>query len=356
MPIVPPRHPALDERAVRKGIAIMLSGLLLFAVMNAMVKQLAAAFPVNQIVFFRGALGLVPLAVLMAVLGVRPQPRVGRIALNLPHVAAMTGTLLLAYVAFATLPLGEVTAIFFLQPVLVAVLSALVLRETVSLKVWAAVGIGFLGVLLIARPSGISTDIGLVYALSAAGLSSITMLQQRHLAVRLDPLEVVFWFMMLSALALLPSLFVWWAAPTAEQWLLLAVMGVVSGVGQFLLILPLKFAPASRLAPIYYTNLIGGIVGGYLCFDEVPDTPMLVGCGIVAVSTALVLTAGQSRTARSDPAAVPPAQPQPTLAPSLSPTPALSAAAVLAASPELFASPALSPAVTSETPHHRRSE
>jgi drug/metabolite transporter (DMT)-like permease len=291
MPILNPPAP-LDERAVRKGILIMLCGLLLFAVLNAMVKELAAAFPVNQIVFFRGFFGLIPLVGLLAAMRIIPRPEPGRVAANLPHVLAMTGTLLLAYVAMGALPLAETTAIFFLTPVLVAVLSAVVLREAIPLRLWAAVSIGFVGVLVIARPSGLSVEMGVAYGLAAAVLGSVSMLQQRHLALRLDPLEVVFWFMALSSLAMLPTLFVWWAWPTPAQWTTLAVMGVVSGVGQFLLILPLKFAPASRLAPMHYTNLLGGIVVGYLWFGEVPDTVMVVGCLIVAGSTALVLAGG----------------------------------------------------------------
>jgi drug/metabolite transporter (DMT)-like permease len=297
----------LEERAARKGIAVMLSGLLLFAGINALVKELASVFPVNQIVFFRGAFGLAPLAALLGATGVAPVFSIRNVLANVPHVIAMTGTLLLAYVAFAILPLSEVTAIFFLQPVLVAVLSSLVLREHVSGRLWIAVGAGFAGVLLIARPSGVSTDIGVAYGLGAAVLGSITMLQQRVLSRRFETLEIVFWFMALSSLAMVPSLLAFWVPPTPLQWAMLAFMGIVSGLGQFLLVLPLRFAPASRLAPVYYSNLLGGLTFGYLWFGESPDATMLVGCVVVVAATALALTAGPARPQPAPPptAAVP---------------------------------------------------
>jgi drug/metabolite transporter (DMT)-like permease len=288
------RELALEERAARKGIAIMLCGLAIFAVLNGIVKDLTKVFPVNEIVFFRGAFGLIPLTCGLTAIETRPRLRFYHAIANLPHVAAMTGTLVFAYIAFATLPLGEVTAIFFLQPVLVAVLSSLYLREIIAPKVWIAVAVGFAGVLLISRPIGFSTDVGVFYALAAAICSAFTMMQQRSLSMRMHTVEILVWFMALSALAMLPSFAVYWVTPTWQQLGFLAVMGLVSGAGQFLLVLPLKFATASRLAPLQYTNLLGGLVVGYLWFSEVPDVAMIIGCAVVVAAAALVVSAGQA--------------------------------------------------------------
>ncbi len=111
-----------------------------------------------------------------------------------------------------------------------------------------------------------------------------------------------------SSLATALSLAAFWILlRTPTQWpALLVVMGVLSGIGQFLLVMPLRFAPASRLAPIYYCNLLGGLTIGYLWFGEVPDAAMLVGCVIVVAATALALTAGPpSAQPAPQPAAVP---------------------------------------------------
>jgi drug/metabolite transporter (DMT)-like permease len=284
---------ALDgsEASIRKGVLIMLAGFALFAIMNAIVKDLAATFPVNQIVFFRGAFGLLPMAVLLAATGVRPTFTLSRVASHLPHVLVMTTVLLTAYVAFGMLPLAEVTAIFFLSPILVALMSALFLKERIALRLWLAVGGGFAGVLLIARPSGLSADLGLVFGAGAAILGAVTMLQQRALSRQNQTLEIVFWFMALSTALMIPTLPLFWVTPDPSEWLVLVMMGIVSCVGQFLIILPLRYAPASRLAPVHYSNLLGGLVVGYLWFGEVPDTIMLLGCVIVVVSTGLVLFA-----------------------------------------------------------------
>jgi drug/metabolite transporter (DMT)-like permease len=312
MPTAVETGPASDERAARKGIAIMLCGLAIFAVLNGMVKDLTKVFPVNEIVFFRGTFGLLPLASAYALSAKRPRFKAAHLIANLPHVAAMTGTLVLAYIAFAILPLGEVTAIFFLQPVLVAALSALYLREAVSPKVWVAVAIGFAGVLLISKPTGFATDIGVFYALGAAICSAFTMLQQRSLSARMDTLEIVLWFMALSSLAMLPTFSLYWVTPSPWQWGMLALMGLVSGGGQFLLVLPLRYAKASRLAPLQYTNLLGGLVVGYLWFAEIPDVVMVIGCAVVVAAAALVISAGPPqpapKPALADPALADPDQ------------------------------------------------
>ncbi len=208
----------------------------------------------------------------------------------------MTTVLLMAYVAFGILPLAEVTAIFFLSPVLVALMSAFFLKEKISQRSGSRLLAGLLGVLLIARPTGISADVGLVYGIGAAILGAVTMLQQRALSQYNDTLEIVFWFMSLSTLLMVPTLPFFWVAPEPSQWLVLIMMGIVSCIGQFLIILPLRYAPASRLAPVHYSNLIGGLVVGYFWFAEVPDAVMLIGCLIVIAATGLVLFAKPALT------------------------------------------------------------
>ncbi|WP_181702442.1 DMT family transporter [Chthonobacter albigriseus] len=302
---------APDERAARKGIAIMLAGIVLFAFMNAVVKELAAVFPVNQIVFFRGLIGLLPLGVLMAMNRVRPTLTIRHAASHVSHAIFMTATLLLSYTAFGLLPLAEVTAIFFLLPVLVALMSAAFLREKISLRLWMAVTGGFLGVLLIARPTGISGGIGVLFGMAGAFAGAISMFQQRTLMRNNDTLEIVFWFMVMSSLMTLPTLAFAWVQPTLEQWVLLLVMGIISSVGQYMIVLPLRYAPASRLAPLHYTNLLGGLIIGYLWFHEVPDAMMLAGCAVVIGATALVLTAKAPAPAPAVIDAVEPLEPEP---------------------------------------------
>lgn len=304
-------EPAPDEGAVRKGMSIMLAGIFLFAFMNAAVKELAAVFPVNQIVFFRGAIGILPIVVLLAIHGGRPTVTPRRIGLHLPHVLLMTGALLLSYTAFGLLPLAEVTAIFFLLPVLVAIISALVLREAVPLRLWTAVVGGFLGVLIIARPSGVSADIGVAFGVGGSLAAAVAMFQQRSLTRDNDSLEIVFWFMVLSTLLMAPTLAFAWIRPTFDQWMLLLVMGVVSSVGQYLIVLPLRYAPAWRLAPLHYTNLLGGLLIGYFWFAEVPDLSMIVGCAVVIAATALVLTARPSTSPAPIPDALTPQEAKP---------------------------------------------
>ncbi len=201
----------------------------------------------------------------------------------------MSATLVCGYVAFARLPLSEATAIFFLQPLIVTALSAIVLREPVSLSAWLAVVGGFAGVLLMAPPTDIRADAGALFAIGAAAFSAVTTMVQRSLSRTESSLSIAIVYCALSSVLFLPSLLVSWVTPGWAQLGGLIAMGLFSGIGQYLMIRALAFATAATLAPAYYVNLLGGIVVGFVWFGEVPTPMVLAGSAMVVVSTLVVL-------------------------------------------------------------------
>ncbi len=152
--------PAIEHRDARKGVLLMLGGLALFSILNGVVKAQAAIFPVNQIVFFRNSFALISLLLLMQWMGRRDLLRTHRPAAQFGQGLCFTGVLLFMFFAYRHLPLADATAISFLQPLLVVILSAPLLGEKVTLSRWVAVGVGFAGVLLMVQPSGNGSLIG----------------------------------------------------------------------------------------------------------------------------------------------------------------------------------------------------
>lgn len=167
-------EPSMDQPV--KGILIMLLNLTVFAVLNDVVKDQMRSFPANEIIFFRNAIGLLPLLALLPRAGgttiLRPQMP----WLHLAQAATMSVCLVLPYTAFDLIPLAEVTAILFLMPVIMTALAHFFLKEKAGLKGWLSVIIGFGGVLVIVRPDGLTPEWGALAGIIAAVFAAIAML------------------------------------------------------------------------------------------------------------------------------------------------------------------------------------
>jgi drug/metabolite transporter (DMT)-like permease len=272
-----------------RGIAIMVVGLLVFAVLNGVVKDQAQRFPVTEIIFFRNLFGLLPLMIAVPFNGGWGLLKPHNIAGHLLQAVAMSITLVCAYVAFATIPLAEATAIMFLQPVILVVLAHIFLRERASLPAWIAVVLGFAGVLLIARPADLGLEPGTLAALAGAFFAAVAIAQVRGLAATNTALTITIWYMLLSTLIFLPTIAFFWTNPSPSDLLALVLMGVASGCGQFLIILPFRYADAATLGPVQYFSIVGGVLVGYFWFAEIPTWTTIAGAVIVMSAMALVL-------------------------------------------------------------------
>lgn len=280
---------ASRPRDPRRGLLLMLVGLALFSILNAVVKAQAQIFPVNQIVFFRNAGGGLALLLLLPWLGQTLQIRLRDLPVNILQTAIMTSGILLTFLAFHLMPLADVMAIGFLQPIAIAVASVLFLGERISRYGWAAVVLGLVGVQLVIMPSGSGVNLG---ALAAAGgmiCSAASMMLQRTLTAHQTPLRITVTFMILSSLALLPSLVMSWVTPSGWQLAGLIAMGLASGPLQLLMTQALYHATAATVAPMGYTNMLWAVLIGYLWFGDVPTPAVLGGSFVVIAATALLV-------------------------------------------------------------------
>jgi drug/metabolite transporter (DMT)-like permease len=294
--------PRLEDRDARKGVLLMLGGLALFSILNGVVKAQAATFPVNQIVFFRNSFGLFSLVLLMQMMGGRALLVTRRPGAQFWQAFCFTGVLVFMFFAYQHMPLADATAISFLQPLLVVLLSAPLLGEKVSPSRWIAVGVGFAGVLLMVQPSGQGSLIGALAAGIATLFSAICLIQQRFLSRDEQTLTIVFYTMLFSSLIVLPSLFWAWVQPTPWQFAGLVAMGLASGFCQYVTTRAVFFAPVASIAPIKYTAMLWAIVIGYLWFGDIPTIWVLIGSSIVILATLIILrTPGKRPETAVDP-------------------------------------------------------
>jgi len=257
--------------------------------MAALVKYLSADIPTGELVFARSFFALPPLLIWMAVR--REFPTGLKTHRFRGHVlrGAFGGTAMACYfIGLTYLPLPDMTAIQFVTPLVTLALATVILGEVVGVYRWSAVGVGFIGIILILSPyigagttSGNDAAIGGLIGLTGAAMAALAMVQVRQLTGTETTSAIVFYFSVTcSLLSLLTSPF-GWVVPSWTTFAILVAIGTLGGVGQILLTQSYRYAPVSVVAPFDYTAMIWSLLIGFFVFGEVPYTIVLAGAAIV---------------------------------------------------------------------------
>ena len=171
-----------------------------------------------------------------------------------------------------------------MYPLIITALSALVLGEFVGPRRWAAVAVGFVGVVVILRPGlGVFNPAALI-PLAGAALFAVYQIMTKVVARRDSMVTILLYTGWIGfALTSITGPF-YWTPPDLKGWILLPIAGFMGVVGHLLLIKALELAPASVLQPFNYTLLIWATAVGFLVFGDLPDTVTVLGAGIVVAS------------------------------------------------------------------------
>ncbi len=211
----------------------------------------------------------------------------------------------LTFQALILLPLADATAINFTAPIFATILSFLILREDVGLHRWGAVVLGFIGVLIVARPGGSSLPIlGIAIALvGAVGQAGVTT-TLRHLQRSENVAAIVFWFAIAGIVVggLLMPFFGRLHGLTALA--LVVAGGLAGGVGQLLMTSSLR-APVSVVSPFDYLQIVAATIYGWLLFSDVPSLHTILGAALIAGSGIYTALREHRRRLREGPTAVP---------------------------------------------------
>lgn len=270
------------KRTILAAIALVTTGGLLFAIMNAIVKALLARYPVLMLLWARTFFHVlfVALVIPAAVIGALRTREPG---IQLARSVLLGSSTLLNFTALLYLPLGDVAAITFLSPIMVAAIALVVLRERVGLLRWLAIGTGFLGALLIVRPTGAGIGPGAALALGCATAYAIYQISTRMVR-EAEPL-VSLLFSGLVGAVLFTALLPWgWRTPDPVDLALMAATGVLGAIGHLMIILALRRAEASRVSPFNYLQLVWAMAASYLAFGDVPSSATLAGAAIIVAS------------------------------------------------------------------------
>jgi drug/metabolite transporter (DMT)-like permease len=282
---------------VTRGVLLALGTYFIYSCSDATIKALGTKLGIFEISFYSTLFSLVPM-----LLAKPADERWGdAFRFHNPRLMLLIGVLrvasgLLVTYSFVTIPLAEVYAIVFLIPVIITILSVIVLREQVGPERWALVIISFLGVLLVVRPGFRDLELGHLTAVGCAICAAVAttltrMISGRENRIALFLVPTVF-TVVASGILMIVVGFGW---PDWSALLLLIVCGALGGLGFVLQINALTIAPASRIAPTQYTQIVWALILGALFFAEFPDTIALVGLAIVIAAGIVNIVADGAR-------------------------------------------------------------
>ncbi|MCC8363569.1 DMT family transporter [Lysobacter sp. A6] len=265
----------------------MLGSACFFGLMAVAIRLASATLHTFEIAFFRNFFGLVAAAPLL----LRHGPQILRTT-QFPRyiVRCVIGvvSMFCGFWAIGHLPLAQAVSLSYSTPLFVTIAAVWMLGEQVRARRWAAVIVGFIGVLVIVRPGSSSFTLGTLVALSAAVLSGLVSIQIKQLS-RTEPADriVLYTTMLWVPMSLVPALFVWeW--PQGITWAWIVAAGFMGTGGHMLWTRALKLGDVSALTPISFMQLPIVAIFGWLLFDERLDRWTVIGAAIIFSANAYI--------------------------------------------------------------------
>jgi drug/metabolite transporter (DMT)-like permease len=283
----------MDEAGYWRGIAFMLLGTALFTFNDALGKWMVASVAVGQLLFIRSAAAALMLAPAVHRAGWREVFVIAQPGWHVIRLLLIVAEVACFYLAVRHLPLADVMAVYQATPLFVTVLAIPLLGERIGWRRTVAVGIGFIGVLLVLQPEGGVFTAAALIALGGSITYALSMIATRHLRAA-SGLSLIVYHTLAVGLAGLLTLPWGWAAVSWLDIGYLALIGVVATLAHMCMNQGLRLAPAAVVAPYTYTSLLWAILLGWLFFADKPTPVMLVGAGIIVLSGLFVLHRNKS--------------------------------------------------------------
>ena len=288
--------------ASQKGILLMLGAAFFFALTSALSKWLGKEFHIVQLVFFRNIVGVV---FIWASIRKRPFEKKGGGKLGLLVFRGVVGTLslYLLFYAIQTLGLGRASTYQYTYPIFLALFSWLLIGETLNGKEWAAIFVGFAGILLVFRP-----DLSLLWRDNALGLGSALLTAISYLSIRqlgwvYDSRAIILSFMLSGIVLPIFSMLIGTYYPqegldfligtfkwpyTTLQWFGFLAIGLTALAGQKMLTQSFTYDKAGRVATVGYSNILFSSILGFIMGEAIPSVSMIAGMVLIVAGGVLV--------------------------------------------------------------------
>ena len=258
-----------------------------FSLMDVLVKW-SDAYPVGQVLFFRGFCGIIPILFLIPRDRFLDFYKTTRPLLHFKRCLSGLIALVAIFIALRNLPLATVVSITFAAPIFTTIFSIFLLNEKVGLYRWLAVLVGFVGIIVITEPGFSSLNFYYVYPIIfCLGLSYVAIAIRKLSAT--EPVWLISFFFSFSIAILgLLSLFQGWVMPNFLDLFLLSMVGILGGLANLWLSQSYKYSEVSLVTPLKYLALVFAIIFGYFIWSEVPTMKTLMGALLVILSSFII--------------------------------------------------------------------
>jgi S-adenosylmethionine uptake transporter len=281
----------VKNREYTTAMAMMITAMLMLPGLDAIAKWLSGSVSSGQVTWSRFFFQIILMAPLL--LRTRGPWLTRTLFLHAARGFLIAAATLLFFSGLKYLPIADAISIFFIEPLLVTLLSAVLLGESIGWRRVSAISIGFVGALVIIRPTFSEVGWPVLFPVGAAFCFSFYILLTRKLVKREDPIRLQFFAGIFGFLVMTLSLYfgtrnhveiltaVW---PSNFEWLLLLALGIIATIGHLLVVHAFRRAPVSVLAPFQYVEIIGATFLGLLIFDDFPDAITWLGISIIVGS------------------------------------------------------------------------
>ncbi len=289
----PSRRSAAGDGEIGLGIGLMTAAMVVLPVMDALAKVLAQSMAPLQVTLAR-FVGQALLALVIAgVMGRLAELRPPRLGLHLARGLCLAISTLFYFSAIRVMPIPDALAIFFVEPMILTALSTLLLGEQVGWRRWSAVLVGFVGALVIIRPSFAAFGLYATLPLAASVFFAFYLLLTRRLSSEGTMLAAQFVTGIAGAVSLGLALLVTTALgvagamatrPLGVEWLMLAGVGAISFLAHGLVVMAFQRAPATVLAPFSYLEIVSATALAYVIFGSFPHAITWAGMALIVAS------------------------------------------------------------------------
>ena len=284
------RHAHRHKEHVVLGMAAAMGAFFMFTVMNMFAKLLSVNHSVIEIAFYRNLIACLPFLVMIFGFG-RREILVIRSKPSLVGIRATVGTISLCttFTAYTLMPMADTTALLFTSSLFIPVLGVIFLKESAGPYRWAAVAIGFVGVVIMAHPSGEVNTLGILVALTATLMHATLQIILRYLGRYESPETISFYFFLIGVfLTALPLPFIA-VRPTLAEIPLLAGVGLSGAGAQWLLSVAFRNARAAIVTVFNYSSIVWATLFGWLIWGDWPLPTVMAGAAVVIASNGLMI-------------------------------------------------------------------
>ena len=271
------------------GAIYMILSVLFFSFMDILIK-VTDEYDVGQIMFFRALFGLIPIFFLIPKNRIKNFYKTKNIKLH--FFRSFFGAIAMAaiFIGLRNLQLAEVTAMAFSGPLWVVLFSMFFLNEKIRSKRWIAVGLGFIGVIIISKPGFDNLNFYYIYPIIfCIGFAGVSILIRKLTLAGESVWLIAFYFSLVSGLGgLLTIPLGLWKMPNTYDFILLILIGLLGGIANLLLTQSYKLAEVTLTTPLKYLSLVIAIIFGFYFFDEIPSIHTLSGAAFIVVSSAII--------------------------------------------------------------------